>query len=172
MAGRGQERGSRRPPRRTIMTQMEILAPSRTTPNGYKVDVSRGQRIGRVSSEWFNRPDDERYLSLTDLNKAVKRRSEAVHLHHERDPRRASRQSSGQPMPPDATRRLPYALSFGQSPVGRRLPPIQFHRCSTAGVNCTGHHAPRGAGEDPRDRERPPRAPARRGLRAGFSTTN
>ncbi|WP_189354525.1 DUF932 domain-containing protein, partial [Mesorhizobium sp. M2A.F.Ca.ET.039.01.1.1] len=56
------------------MTHMEIL--SRTTPNGYKVDVSRGQRIGRVSSEWFNRPDDDRYLSLTDLNSAVKRRSE------------------------------------------------------------------------------------------------
>jgi hypothetical protein len=29
-----------------------------------------------VSSEWFNRSDDERYLSLTDLNNAVKRRSE------------------------------------------------------------------------------------------------
>lgn len=58
------------------MTHMEILAPSRTTPNGYKVDVSRGQRIGRVSSEWFNRPADERYLSLTDLHNSVKRRSE------------------------------------------------------------------------------------------------
>jgi|UniRef100_Q11N87 hypothetical protein len=58
------------------MTHTEILAPSRTTPNGYKVDISRGQRIGRVSSEWFNRPDDERYLSLTDLNNAVSRRSE------------------------------------------------------------------------------------------------
>ena len=58
------------------MTQMEIQAPTRITPNGYKVDVSRGQRIGRVSSEWFNRPDDERYVSLTDLNDSVKRRSE------------------------------------------------------------------------------------------------
>ncbi|OYW10536.1 MAG: hypothetical protein B7Z53_00755 [Rhodospirillales bacterium 12-71-4] len=28
------------------------------------MDVSRGERIGRVSSEWFSRPDDERYLSL------------------------------------------------------------------------------------------------------------
>ena len=27
---------------------------------GFKVDISRGQRIGRVSSEWFSRPDDER----------------------------------------------------------------------------------------------------------------
>ncbi len=34
---------------------------------GYKVDISRGERIGRVSSEWFSRPDDERYLSLGAL---------------------------------------------------------------------------------------------------------
>jgi len=43
---------------------------------GYKVDISRGQRIGRVSSEWFSRPDDERYLSLTDLHAAVKARAD------------------------------------------------------------------------------------------------
>jgi hypothetical protein len=24
----------------------------------YKVDISRGERIGRVSSEWFSRPND------------------------------------------------------------------------------------------------------------------
>ena len=28
---------------------------------GFKVDVSRGERLGRVSSEWFSRPDDERF---------------------------------------------------------------------------------------------------------------
>lgn len=33
-------------------------------------------RNGRVSSEWFNRPDDERYLSLDDLWANVKGRSE------------------------------------------------------------------------------------------------
>ena len=38
----------------------------------YKVDVSRGERIGRVSSEWFSRPDDERYLSLSALHGAVR----------------------------------------------------------------------------------------------------
>jgi hypothetical protein len=42
----------------------------------YKVDVSRGQRIGRVSSEWFSRPADERYLSLADLYAAVHGRAE------------------------------------------------------------------------------------------------
>jgi hypothetical protein len=34
---------------------------------GFKVDVTRGERVGRVSSEWFSRPDDERYLSLPEL---------------------------------------------------------------------------------------------------------
>ena len=32
---------------------------------GYKVDISRGARIGRVSSEWFSRPDDERYVRVS-----------------------------------------------------------------------------------------------------------
>jgi len=39
----------------------------RVTSPGFKVDVTRGQRVGRVSSEWFSRPDDERYLSLSEL---------------------------------------------------------------------------------------------------------
>ena len=43
---------------------------------GYKVDISRGERIGRVSSEWFSRPDDERYLSLGALYAAVHARAE------------------------------------------------------------------------------------------------
>lgn len=45
-------------------------------PAGYKVDISRGERIGRVSSEWFSRPDDERYLSLSDLYAAVRARAD------------------------------------------------------------------------------------------------
>jgi len=42
----------------------------------YKVDVSRGSMNGRVSSEWFSRPNDERFLSLTDLHASVARRSQ------------------------------------------------------------------------------------------------
>ncbi len=60
------------------MTQMEFHTPVRNARAGYKVDVSRGQRIGRVSSEWFNRPADERYLSLTDLHNSVKWRTERI----------------------------------------------------------------------------------------------
>jgi hypothetical protein len=60
-----------------------------------EVDASRGERIGRVSSEWFNRPDDERFLSLDDLWARVKARSErsrtrivetaAIHVEASRD---------------------------------------------------------------------------------------
>ena len=53
---------------------------SRQTPqavnSGFRVDISRGQRIGRVSSEWFSRPNDQRYLSLTELYDAVKMRAD------------------------------------------------------------------------------------------------
>ena len=52
-------------------------AERRSRPCGrYKVDVTRGERIGRVSSEWFSRPADERYLSLSDLHAAVRGRTE------------------------------------------------------------------------------------------------
>jgi hypothetical protein len=58
------------------MTEVEILDPAPPSRVGWKVDVNRGERIGRVSSEWFNRPDDERYLSLDDLWARVKARSD------------------------------------------------------------------------------------------------
>ena len=44
--------------------------------SGYKVDPSRGNRIGRVSSEWFARPADQRYLSLDALYDSVRRRAD------------------------------------------------------------------------------------------------
>jgi hypothetical protein len=58
------------------MTQVEVLNAARDRADGYKVDASRGDRIGRVSSEWFSRPADERYLSLSDLYAAVHGRTE------------------------------------------------------------------------------------------------
>ena len=51
---------------------MQILDARRDTTGGYKVDVSRGDRVGRVSSEWFSRPADERYLSLSELARSVR----------------------------------------------------------------------------------------------------
>ncbi len=57
------------------MTTTEIMT-GRPECVGYKVAVSRGERVGRVSSEWFSRPDDERYMSLDDLFASVKGRAE------------------------------------------------------------------------------------------------
>ncbi|TBZ54648.1 DUF932 domain-containing protein [Rhizobium leguminosarum] len=47
--------------------------------SAFKVDISRGERIGRVSSEWFSRPDDERFLSLTELYDTVRTRADRAH---------------------------------------------------------------------------------------------
>ena len=58
------------------MTMMTLTQNEQPVSSGFRVDVSRGERVGRVSSEWFSRPDDERYLSLTDLYDAVRRRAD------------------------------------------------------------------------------------------------
>lgn len=52
---------------------------ARSVNSGFKVDISRGERIGRVSSEWFSRPDDERFLSLTELYDTVRSRADRAH---------------------------------------------------------------------------------------------
>ena len=44
--------------------------------SAYKVDISRGENISRASSEWFSRPDDQRFLSLSALYDAVRARAE------------------------------------------------------------------------------------------------
>ncbi|MGL4962849.1 MAG: DUF932 domain-containing protein [Inquilinus sp.] len=55
------------------------MTPAQTEPavtSSFAVDISRGERIGRVSSEWFNRPDDQRFLNLDDLYGVVKARAD------------------------------------------------------------------------------------------------
>ena len=58
------------------MTQVEILDAARDFSGGYKVDANRGGQNSRVSSEWFSRPADERYLSLSELYASVRGRTE------------------------------------------------------------------------------------------------
>ena len=58
------------------MTNAEILDGRRDASGGYKEDVSRGGHNSRVSSEWFSRPDDEKYLPLSELYASVKGRAE------------------------------------------------------------------------------------------------
>jgi hypothetical protein len=77
------------------MTQMEVLEPARPAQNGNKVDARRGELNSRASSEWFNRPNDERFLSLDDLWARVEAPSEssttriveaaAIHVEAKRD---------------------------------------------------------------------------------------
>ena len=57
------------------MTAIEITN-GRPESGGYEVDVSRGGHDGRVSSEWFSRSDDEKFLSLSELYASVKGRAE------------------------------------------------------------------------------------------------
>jgi hypothetical protein len=53
-----------------------IQPPSSTQP--WSIDVNRGQRSTRVSSEWFSRPDDEKFLSLRDLYGSVRARADCA----------------------------------------------------------------------------------------------
>jgi hypothetical protein len=57
------------------MTELQTANVHPQAGGRYKVDVSRGARVRRVASEWFSRPDDERYLSLSTLHAAVEDRS-------------------------------------------------------------------------------------------------
>jgi hypothetical protein len=57
-----------------------IIPPAATLPSApsgaRRVDVRRGALDGSLSSQWYTRPDDQRFLSLDDLLDAVKARME------------------------------------------------------------------------------------------------
>lgn len=56
-----------------ILSSMSGQTPP--TSGSYRVDTSRGECVERVSSEWFSRAADERFLSLPDLHRSVKARA-------------------------------------------------------------------------------------------------
>ena len=59
------------------MGGVEVLDPAaRARAVGGSVDVSRSERNGRVSSEWWGGPDDERYMAFDDLWANAKGRAE------------------------------------------------------------------------------------------------
>src|SRR5260370_25879059 len=58
------------------MAMMALAQTEQPVARGFRGDVSRGEGVGGVCWEWFSRPDDERYLSLTDLYDAVRRRAD------------------------------------------------------------------------------------------------
>lgn len=57
---------------------MTLHAPAAVPPvsGAYRVDLSRGSNDSRVSSQWFSRPDDERFLSLSALHDRVRARAD------------------------------------------------------------------------------------------------
>ncbi|MFN8831618.1 MAG: DUF932 domain-containing protein [Labrys sp. (in: a-proteobacteria)] len=125
------------------MTEVEILGPQPARGGGYTVDASRGERVGRVSSEWFSRPDDERFLSLDELMASVRGRAErsatrtvdsaAVRVEASReDPERLALMLPGADAPV-----VPTHWSFGQlaSLVGAPAAYLRQLPAALAGIN-------------------------------------
>ena len=122
---------------------MQVLEANVDVNAGYKVDLDRGERVGRVSSEWFSRPDDERYLSLDTLAEAVRTRAEhsrsrvvesaAIQVEASRDnPERLSLMLPGANAPT-----APTHWSFGQlaSQVGAPAAYLRQLPAALAGIN-------------------------------------
>jgi len=136
------------------MTQVDILDAARDPRSvGYKVDINRGDRIGRVSSEWFARPADERYLSLSELLAAVRGRAErsrtrtvesaAIRVEANRD----DAERLALILPSEDISLVPTHWSFGQlaSLVGAPATYLRQLPAPLAGINLqyglTSHHA-------------------------------
>jgi hypothetical protein len=134
---------------------MQVLEARRDVSGSYKVDVSKGERVGRVSSEWFSRPDDERFLSIGELANVVRDRAERsrtravetalIHVEANRsDPERLSLILPGAEAPV-----APTHWSFGQlaSQVGAPAAYLRQLPAALAGINLqyglTSHRARR-----------------------------
>ena len=60
----------------TNIAQAQQFNGSNVIRSEFKVDTSRGDHNGAVSSQWFSRPDDQRFTSLTELRASVASRRE------------------------------------------------------------------------------------------------
>lgn len=109
----------------------------------YKVDISQGRNIGRVSSEWYSRPDDEKFLSLNDLYDNVRRRADRARTRvvESRDVRIEARMDNAERLslivPGEAEPIAPTNWSFGQlcSLVGAPASYLRYLPASLAGIN-------------------------------------
>jgi hypothetical protein len=135
------------------MTKLDTLDAARGGPASYKVDVTRGERVDRVSSEWFSRPADDRYLSLSELFAAVRRRAErsrtrttecaAIRVEANRD----DSERLALMLPGDDVPLVPTHWSFGQlaSLVGAPATYLRQLPAPLAGINLqyglTSHRA-------------------------------
>ncbi len=126
------------------MSQLSSIARSPSpAPAGYRVDPSRGERIGRVSSEWFRRPADERFLNLSDLHRSVKDRADRSRARTvpSNEVRVEARREDGDRLrlmlPGDAEEIAPTHWSFGQlcSLVGAPASYMRQLPAPLAGIN-------------------------------------
>lgn len=109
----------------------------------YKVDISRGRNIGRVSSEWYSRPDDEKFLSLDDLYDNVRRRADRARTRivESRDVRVEASMDNAERLslivPGEAEPIAPTNWSFGQlsSLVGAPASYLRNLPAALAGIN-------------------------------------
>lgn len=58
------------------MATLEPMSDTSGVSAPYRIDVSRGGMSRRVSSEWFSRPEDEKFLSLSALHDSVRLRAD------------------------------------------------------------------------------------------------
>jgi hypothetical protein len=140
---------------------MQVLDARRDASGGYRVDVSRGERVGRVSSEWFSRPADQRYLSLNELARTVCDRAdrsrtrvvESALIHVEAS--RADPERLVLLLPGSDTPVAPTHWSFGQlaSQVGAPAAYLRQLPAALAGINLQyGLTAKRRTDQNARDR--------------------
>ncbi|AHE53698.1 hypothetical protein [Sphingomonas sanxanigenens] len=109
----------------------------------YKVDISRGRNIGRVSSEWFSRPDDEKFLSLDELYGSVRHRADRARTRivESRDVRVEASMDNAERLslivPGEAEPIAPTNWSFGQlsSLVGAPAAYLRGLPAALAGIN-------------------------------------
>jgi hypothetical protein len=125
---------------------MASLAPAFQAPSSaqpWTVDVGRGQRSTRVSSEWFSRPDDEKFLSLRDLYASVRTRADyaSTRIVESRAVRVEARRDNAERLmliaPGDERPIAPTNWSFGQlaSLVGAPASYLRNLPAALAGMN-------------------------------------
>ena len=140
------------------ITEVQVLDGHRDPAGGYRVDAGRGGAIGRMPSEWFSRPADERYLSLSELYGAVRGRSDRSRTRTVESA--AVRVEASREAPDRLTFALPTAeapvapthWSFGQlaSLIGAPAAYLRQLPAPLAGINLQhgSAHPPRRAGQD------------------------
>lgn len=125
------------------MTSLAPMSQPSAPNEPWRIDVSRGQRIGRVSSEWFSRPDDEKFLSLSDLYASVRTRADkaTTRIIESRSLRVEARSDNAERLmliaPGDERPIAPTNWSFGQlsSLVGAPASYLRNLPAALAGIN-------------------------------------